>query len=124
MRAREGREPGGAAAAMRRRRDETPAETNPPGARRRWQQSYRCLRRAQPGLASRRQTRPRKEVRKYGEYESTERRGLLARRRGAGEREAEGAAGAGGGRDVDGAAQQLSQAPRDGQPQAGARALA
>src|SRR3954469_17404345 len=28
------------------------------GARRGWQQSYRCLPRAQPGLASRRQTRP------------------------------------------------------------------
>jgi len=27
-------------------------------ARRRWQRRYRCLRRAQPGLASRRQTRP------------------------------------------------------------------
>src|SRR3954451_6144916 len=30
----------------------------PPRARRRWQQSYRCLRRAQPVLAPRRQTRP------------------------------------------------------------------
>src|SRR4051812_9493536 len=58
MRAREGRDTGGAAATMRRRRDEPPAETNPPGARRRWQQSYRCLRRAQPGWASKRPTRP------------------------------------------------------------------
>jgi len=30
----------------------------PPLARRRWQQRYRCLRRAQPGVASKRQTRP------------------------------------------------------------------
>jgi hypothetical protein len=38
------------------------------GAWRRWQQQYRCLRRAQPGLAPRRQARPGKstKVRKYG----------------------------------------------------------
>ncbi len=52
----EGRDAGGAHA----RGGQTPARVPgaPPVARRRWARRYRALRRAQPGLASRRQTRP------------------------------------------------------------------
>ena len=51
----EGRERGGPPERRRRTRR---CAGGPPWARRRWQQSYRCLRRAQPVCASRRATRP------------------------------------------------------------------
>jgi len=50
----------GNAAARPRRSSRPPRKPGggPPRARRRWARRYRALRRAQPGLASQRQTRP------------------------------------------------------------------